>query len=350
MRTYRPTTSSTTQNNKEKLVFVREGVLYGLVIEKSKDDSASINRGIVSTPSIVYYANNTKCLIDYSTQTNKDLDVKLEEYFSQIQNGTGLTLYNGTYTDSNSNVLADVSGDYIFRSYYNGIVEADVVSVESLDVKINRYDKNRFDQIPYLLASTMTQGPEIKTLIKNKLGKNTRNSFNYLGVRVGDYIKLTDISSQLKVLEMSVDSDGNEYITVDKDIDVQDFTNIKTKVDIFYPVVDSYTNPPDVAETAVGACIEYYNGVIIACTDNHTLSQCRFRSSAINSITTEITPNTFCATPETDTSIQRNSTDNLIQLTSTLASAMSNMNSTSGVAGVVNKSGNTKNGFYGRPF
>jgi hypothetical protein len=350
MRSYRSTTTSTTQNNKEKLVFVREGVLYGLMIEQAKDDTASINRGIVSTPSIVYYANNAKCLIDYSTQTNKDIDVKLQEYFSQLQDGIGFTLYNGTYTDINSNILADVSGSYTFRSYYNGIIEADVISVESLSSTINRYDKNRFDQIPYILASSMSQGTEIKTIIKNKLGKNTRNSFNYLGVRVGDYIKLTDISSQLKIVEMSVDSDGNEYITVDKQLDSQDLTNIKTKVDVFYAVVDSYISPPDVNETITGACIEYYNGVIIACTDNHTLSQCRFRSSAVNSISTEITPNTFCSTPESDTSIQRSSTDSLVQLTTTLANAMANINTTSGVAGVVNKSGNTKNGFYGRPF
>jgi hypothetical protein len=64
MRSYRPTTSSTKQNTKEKLVFVREGVLYGLVIEKAKVDTASINRGITSTPTVVYYSNNTKYIHD----------------------------------------------------------------------------------------------------------------------------------------------------------------------------------------------------------------------------------------------------------------------------------------------
>ena len=350
MRSYRPTTSSTKQNSKEKLIFVREGVLYGLVIEKAKIDTASINRGIVSTPTVVYYSNNTKCLIDYSNQTNKDLEVKLEEYFSQIENGTGLTLFNGTYTDTNANITADLSGDYVFRSYYNGIIEADVSSVTTLSPTINRYDKTRFDEIPYLIAETITTGLETKTIIKNKLGKNTKNSFNYLGVRAGDYIKLTDISSQLKVLDITVDSDGNEYVTVDKDLEETDLTNLKTKVDIYYTIVDSYVTPPDLTETETGACIEYFNGVVISCTDNHTPSQCRFRSSTINSIVTEITLNTFCSTPETDTSIQRNTSDNLVQLTTTLANALNNISNSSGVAGVINKNGNTKNGFYGRPF
>lgn len=350
MRSYRPTTTSTKQNSKEKLIFVREGVLYGLVIEKAKIDTASINRGIVSTPTVVYYSNNTKCLIDYSNQTNQELETKLEEYFSQVQNGTGLTLFNGTYTDTNSNIDADLSGGYVFRSYYNGIVEADVTSVTSLSSTINRYDKTRFNEIPYLVATSITDGNEPKTIIKNKLGKNTKNSFNYLGVRVGDYIKITDISSQLKVVDMTVDSDGNEYITVDKELDEVDLTNLKTKVDIYYSVVDSYATPPDLTETETGACIEYYNGVVVNCTDNHTASQCRFRSSTTNSIVTEITMNTFCSTPETDTAIQRNSADNLVQLTTTLANALSNISSSAGVAGVVNKNGNTKNSFYGRPF
>jgi len=350
MRSYRPTTTSVKENSKEKLVFVREGVLYGLVIEKSKIDPTSINRGIVSTPSIVYYSNNTKCLIDYSNQTNKDLDTKLTDYFSQIENGTGLTLYNATYKDTNSNIVADLSGSYTFRSYYNGIIEADVNSVTTLSERINRYDKNRFDEIPYFVAQTLTEGIETKTIIKNKLGKNTRNSFEFLGIRVGDYVKLTDISSQLKVIEMTVDSDGNEYITVDKELDATDLTNLKTKIDIYYSVIDSYTTPPDLTETETGACIEYHNGIIISCSNNHTLSQCRFRSSTTNSITTEITLNTFCSTPETDTSIQRSSTDNLVQLTTTLANAINNISSSSGVAGVINKNGNTKNGFYGRPF
>jgi hypothetical protein len=347
MRSYRSTTTSTKQNSKEKLVFVREGVLYGLVIEKSKDDSASINRGIVSTPSIVYYSNNTKCLIDYSNQTNSDIETKVDEYFSQIKNGTGLTLFNGSYTDTNSNSTADLSGDYVFRSYYNGIIEADVTAVTSLSTTINRYDKNRFDEIPYLIAKTLTNTPEIKTIIKNKLGKNTKNSFNYLGLRIGDYIKITDVSSQVKILDMSIDSDGNEYIVVDKDIDSMDLTNIKTKIDIYLPVIDSYIDPPNITETITGACVQYFNGVVISCADNHTVSQCRFRASPSQGIISEITLNRFCATPETDTSIQRSFNDSLVQMTSAMASSM---NSSSNVAGVINKSGNTKNGFYGRPF
>ena len=348
MRSYQQTTNFVTKNTKEKLVFVREGVLYGLVIENAKVDKTSINRGITSTPTVIFYSNNTKCLIDYSNQTNFDIFKKLEEYFSQIQNGTILYLYNGTYTDVNSNKTADLTGQYVFRSYYNGIVEADVTSVSVLSSTINRYDKTNFELIPYLVAATFTEQLETKTIIKNKLGKNTRNSFNFLGVKVGDYIKLTD-TSQLQVTDMNIDSDGNEYLVVDKILNPADLTNLKTKVDIYIPTAESFTVSPNLEETTVGACVEYQNGVVISCTDNHTITQCRFRAMPTKGITTEITLNGFCATPETDKAIQRPLTDNLVQLTTTIANAMANMNSAS-VAGTVNRGGNSKNAFYGRPF
>lgn len=348
MRVYKPTTTFTKQNTKEKLVFVREGLLYGLVIQKAKIDKVSLNRGITSTPTVVFYDNNTKCLIDYSNQTNKDIEPKLKEYFSQIESGTTLYLYNGIYTDPNTNITADLTGQYVFRSYYNGIVEADVTSVNSLSTQINRYDKTRFEEIPYLVSNTLVEGSDTKTIIKNKLGKNTKNSFNYLGIKQGDFIKITDYSSQLQVLDISIDSDGNEYIVVDKNIDDMDMTNLKTKIDVFIPVIDTYITPPDPSETATGSCVEYANGIVISCTDNHTISQCRFRSSPIRGIKTEITLNRFCTTPETSTAVQRENADNLTMLTNTLASLVSNMNSS--VSGVVNKSGNSTNTFYGRPF
>ena len=61
MRSYRPTSTSLKQNPKEKLILVREGLFYGLVIEDAKVEKASINRGITSTPTFVFYSNNTKC-------------------------------------------------------------------------------------------------------------------------------------------------------------------------------------------------------------------------------------------------------------------------------------------------
>jgi hypothetical protein len=226
------------QVKQEKLILVREGFLYGLKVEKYKSETSSLNRGITSTPSFVFYSSNTKVLIDFTNQTNSDLEKPIFDFFNQIQSGTNITITNGIYNDPNLNVTANVSGVYRFRGYFNGIVEADVISGTILSNKINRYDKTRFEQIPYIVATTFKSTTD-KTVIKNRFGKNTKNSFNYLGVKVGDYIKITDMDKSAKILEIDVDTDGNEYIVIDRDISAIDLTNIKTTVLVYVSVVDA---------------------------------------------------------------------------------------------------------------
>ena len=334
------------QIKKEKLVLVREGFLYGLSIQKYKSETSSLNRGITSTPNFVFYNNNTRALIDFTNQTNSEIDSTISAFFNQINSGTTITIYNGLYNDPNLSVTSNLSGTYVFRSFYNGIVEADVTSVSSLSAKINRYDKTRFEQIPYIVPSTL-KVTDAKTIIKNRFGKNSKNSFDYLGIKVGDYVKITDMTYSAKVVEKSVDTDGNEYIAIDQDFASTDLTNLKTTVLVYIPVVDGYTQEPNVKETDVGACLEYVNGVVVSCTNNNTISQCRMRSNASTGITTEITIGTFCSTPETDTAIQTDTTNNLIQITSNLVNAVTSINN---ISGPVLKNNNSKNSFYGRPF
>ena len=71
------------------------------------------------------------------------------------------------------------------------------------------------------------------------------------------------------------------------------------------------------------------------------------RSSVLNEITTEITLDTFCSTPETDTAVQKDTSTNLIQITNNLANAVSTINN---ISGPLLKNNNSKNSFYGRPF
>lgn len=330
---------------KDKLVFVRSGMFHGITIERSKAEKATINRGIVSTPNIVFYSNNTKCIIDYTNQTNDSISNIVTSYFNQLNPGTTFSIYNGEYTDTNSEVIADVAGEYIFRSHINGIIKADVSNVNSLSNTVSRYDKTRFDKIPYLIANSVTDDVSFKTIVKNKLGKNTKSSFNYLGLKVGDYITFKDQETPVKVLESKIDSDGSEYLLVEGILDEADLTGNGTRVNLYFNVSGDYDVQPDTNEIEVGACIEYFNGVIISCTDNHTISQCRMRAE--KGVTTEITPGTFCATPETETAIQTNVTENLVQVTSALVNAVTNV---SNVSGPVLKGTNSKNSFYGRPF
>ena len=351
MRNYKPTATSSKQNTQQKLVFAREGVFYGLLIQNEKSDKVSFNQGITSTPTFVFYSNNTKCLIDYTSQTNELIESTIESYFSQISSGTTFYVYNGYYIDTNLNRIADLSGEYIFRNYYNGIIEADVVSVESFSTNINRYDKARFEQIPFLVANVFTQKEEVQSIIKNRFGKNTKNSFNYLGAKVGDYIKLSDITSQLKILEINTDPDGNEYILVDRKLNEADLTNIKTKINLYVPydgkIEPIFENIQNSQE--IGSCVEYLNGIQITCTNNHTREQCFLRGNvgSSSSPSTNFNPSSFCSVPETSSAVQTDTTTTLLQMTNALATTLTNMNN---MSGVIRSGSGVKSAFYGRQF
>lgn len=340
------------QETIDKLVLVRSLLLYGLTIEQYKQDKISLNRGITSTPTFIFYSNNTKCFVDYTNQLNLDLEVKVNEFFNSITAGTTLTLANALYRDPSSNEIANLSGNFVYRQNNNGIISLDVTSVNSLSTKINRYDKKNFEDIPYFSANSVTKSKLSRTIIKNRFGKNTKNSFSYLGILPGDYIKLENtLSNPCKVLDINIDSDGNEYIIIDQLIDSQDLTNLQTRVNVYVERKERYSGYIDIKEDEkgqIGACIRYFNDIVISCSDNNTLSQCRLRANDREQIRTELTFGTFCRTPETDAAVQTTQSDSLIQITSTLASALAN--TSMNVSGPLLKNGNSKNSFYGRPF
>ena len=320
------TTKLKKSSKQEKLVLLRQTFLLGLVIEKYKSEVISINRGITSTPNVVFYQSNTKCLLDFTNITNTDIADTIKEYFTQIPTGTTIYLVNGGYYDPNSKERSDLSGTFTFRSFVDGIVKVDVVSVSSLSTKINRYDKTKFEDIPYIVS----------------------NSFSYLGVNTGDFIEIPTILSPSKVFEINIDSDGNEYILIENDIVGVDLTSKKTLINIYIDVIDSYQTNPSITETETGSCVIRENGIIIKCIDNNTKSQCRFRSSKLKNLSSEISINSFCSTPETDTAIQKTVTENLVQITSALVNSITNINNTA--VGPINKNGSSRNSFYGRSF
>lgn len=335
------------KTKKEKLILVREGIMYGLSIERSKSEKNSIIRGILSTPNFVFHTSNTKCLVDYTNQTNEIIPEEISKFFTQLSAGTSLTLYNAIYSDPNSELTADLSGTYTFKNYFEGIVNLDVVSGQVFSSSLVRYDKTRFEEIPYFVANTIQNQSYVTTIIKNRFGKNSKNSFNNYGIKIGDFVSIGSNETPIKVIDLKIDEDGNEYITLDTLYTVEDRTSLPTKIKVYIPTTDKLSFTPDITQNKLGSCIEYFNNVVISCTDNHTVDQCKMRASVSKAISIEITPGTFCSTPDTETALQTNVTENLVQVTSALVSAVSNV---SNVSGPILKGTNSKNSFYGRPF
>lgn len=347
---FQNTTNYKQITNAEKLVLVRSGVLYGLSFETVKQETISYNSGITSIPTFVFVNNNTECFLDFSNQTNKDLESKINLFFKKIAPLTTFYIHNAYYYNTSTEEKADLSGEYVFTEFFNGIVKATVTSVDTLSPNVKRYDKKYFEEIPLLMMNSIvsTENQDI-TIIRNIFGTNTKNSFNYLGIKIGDFIQLSEADSKYEILEIVTDPNGTETVKVKGKIPANNLIDVKVLVQVYIRYVGQYTTEPNINELEVGACVQIQNGVIISCIDNNTLSQCRFRSNALSSIDSSFTYNTFCFTPETDTAVQKTDTDKLIEITNLLARNIATATSNiSNVAGPVNRNGNSKTGFYGR--
>lgn len=347
---FQNTTNYKQITNTQKLVLVRSGVLYGLSFETVKQETISYNSGITSIPTFIFMNNNTECFLDFSNQTNKEIESKVNAFFTKISPLTTFYIHNAFYYDPSTEDKADLSGEYVFTEFFNGIVKATVTSVDTLAQNVKRYDKKYFEEIPLIMMNSIvsTENQDI-TIIRNIFGKNTKNSFNYLGVKVGDFIQLSEAESKYEILEILTDPNGTESIKVKGKIPSNDLVDVKVLIRVFIRYFGQYTVDPDINETRIGACVQTQNGVIISCIDNNTLSQCRFRTDYLNNIDASFTYDTFCFTPETDTAVQKTNTDKLIEITNLLARNIANTTSSiANIAGPVNNNGNSKTAYYGR--
>ena len=344
------TTNYKQSTTAEKLILVRTSVMYGLSYEIVKQETISYNSGITSIPTIIFINNNTQCFLDFSNQTNTDTETKVKSFFSKFAIGTTFYIYNGLYSDTNTENTADLSGEFTFAEYFNGIIKANVTSVANLNADIVRYDKKYFEEIPLIVASSIISSETNQiTIVRNLFGYNTKNSFNRIGVKVGDFISFSEVSGKYEILEISLEPNGVESMKLNGVIPVKSIIDEKVLVSIYIRTTDTFTQDADVNETQLGSCVQSQDGVVISCTDNHTSSQCRFRSSLVNNITSTITFGSFCVTPETDTAVEISTTDKLVTITNLLASNIALASSNiANVAGPVNRNGNSKTGFYGR--
>jgi hypothetical protein len=347
---FQNTTNYKQATNAEKLVLVRTNVLYGLSFEVVKQETISYNSGITSVPTIIFINNNTQCFIDFSNQTNSDVEYKVKSFFSKISVGSTFYIYNGLYSDPNTENTADLSGEFTFAEYFNGIIKANVTNISSINADVVRYDKKYFEEIPLIVASSITSTETNQvTVIRNLFGSNTKNSFNHIGAKIGDFVSFSEIEGKYEIIEMSVDPHGVETMKVNGVIDPQILTDSKILVSLYIRTTEQFTQDADVNETQLGSCVQSQGGVVISCMDNHTASQCRFRSSIADNTTTTISFGVFCTTPETDTAVETSTTDKLVKITNLLASniALASTN-IANVAGPVNRNGNSRTGFYGR--
>lgn len=278
--------SKLAKKNAKNLVLARTGLFYGLKYIKVKEEKISSNRGITSTPNFLFYENNTKVMIDFSDNKNTTKKEELDLFWNLLVDGMTFGIYDAELINSNNKIKYDLSGVYTFKNLEDMVVFAEVNSVEKITTDLNLYSKTDFSNLPNFIFTNIIEPEKKETLttIVNSLGKNTKNSFNYIGAKVGDFIQLQGKQNKFEVADYSIDSEGKEIIKVYGDITEEDRTNTKTFIGLFVEKKNENIIDVDITDQATGACYERENGVIISCVSNNTNSQCLLRKTSNNEV------------------------------------------------------------------
>lgn len=306
------------QKSGKNLVLSRTGLFYGLQYFPVKEEKNSVNRGITSTPNFLFYDNNTKVIIDFSDFKNVNSKEEVESFWKLVQGGMTFTVTNGELYNQTTATTYDVSGTYVFRKIENLTIHADVTTVSNIGTKINLYSKTEFTTTPNFEFSLIIS-PSIqqkKTKIYNKLGPNSKNSFTFFGATVGDYIQLQNYNIRYQILEIKIDSEGKEIVTIDGLLTEEDRTSSKTFVALYIEkknIKDIEVNPSD---DVVGSCSALSNGLTVSCYNNQTQSQCLCRLNDNEEIL--FTINGSCVETSTTTSTSPTSTDLLTDIAQNL--------------------------------
>lgn len=296
------------QNNRPQgqgkdLISVRSGSFYGLKIEKKVLESSSYKRGIVATPNFYFYDSDTKVMIDFSDYKNSTTDEQIQEFFTLNLTGSTFTVQQAEWVNSElfKNKIS-LNGTYTIQSYQNNILFANVVSIEEFESDIKRYDKKYFVDVPnFNLLVNTTQDDLPITHIINRLGKNSKNSFTYLGASVGDYVSLSVSSKKFEILDIFIDEEGKEVVEILGELSTQDLTTTLTNI-VIYVKNQDFINVNNFDNIKTGKCNVVKSGVSF-CFDNQTELQCQCRKNSKLDELATFSVGTFC--PDIDIVIKR---------------------------------------------
>lgn len=315
------------QGQGRDFVPVRSGSLYGLKIEKKVLESSSYKRGIVASPNFLFYDNDTKVMIDFSDYKNSTTDDEIKEFFTLNLTGDTFSVDQGEWVNTEifKNKIS-LSGTYTIEEYKNNILFANVSDVPQFESSIKRYDKKYFVDVPnFTILVNSTQDNNPISHIVNKLGKNSKNSFSYLGAIVGDYVSLSISSKKFEILDIFIDEEGKEIIEILGELDAQDLTTSITNVVIYIKNQD-FSEIKTLDNVIVGKCNVTKNNVAF-CYDNQTQLQCECRKNKNFNEISVFTKSLFC--PDTDVIVQRTtSIDQLSEIAKDTRTILNNVTQT----------------------
>lgn len=288
----RNTKRTFTKKDKRSFYLVASDVFFGLVFSREESYDYKINRSLTTTPSFLFYENQSKVVIDYSNSKNESDLSFVSSFFNSLEPGITFTIESATYNEPSTGVKANISGVYSFTSFDKGkIVRADLVSAINISPKKDLYNGLYFTATPQLAKASgvVSTTQQRKNIVKNTLSIG-QFSFRKMGVRVGDYVEFSGIQTnenvKMKVINYFIDTEGVEGIEVDTDLISENLIGSPIMMNIYFE--GEPTTEVNIEDKTYGSCLVISPIGVVSCTQCQNEFMCTERARKRNSTSSYI--------------------------------------------------------------
>jgi len=265
-------------------VEVRGATLYGIELLRS-DEYNLYNKRLKCSPQFVYFDSYNKVLIDYNECLQSSDFEELTLFFGGLTAGYTFTVSNAEYLDESEVIDANLGGTYIFDSYVNNIVIADVVAIQNIDNEITKYNRDYFIQPPQFNRLAGLSGTTYN-VIRNVLG---RELLNNLGLYYGDFISVNGSTlnpGYIGVSYVKTLDNGEELLFLTDSVVNENYIGQQTQFKVFMRGINDLSKSSD--DTELGSSKLYDNeGIFLECFENQTELQSYLRQFKYPSAYTE---------------------------------------------------------------
>ncbi len=207
---------NTKRRDKTTPEFYASAVFRGLSFSNDFQDRIDFDRPIRFNPEITLLEGNTRALINFNG-CKDDLE---NEYIDQVINGlsmgNGFTLSNAQHIDSISGEISNISAGFTAGSTFDKAIFAHVYTVTSPQNYDKKYKAEGFvKDTEFDFSAITSSNTNESNAIKNLFGRNLSPSFETIGVKFGDTVRIESGSNTGKIFNVtgtSIDSEEMETL------------------------------------------------------------------------------------------------------------------------------------------
>jgi len=214
-------------------------VFHGISFSNDFQDRIDFDRPIRFNPEITLLEGNTRALINFNGCRDELENEYIDKVINGISLGDGFTLSDGQHIDSTSGEISNLSGGFTCGATFSKIIFAHVYTIDSAQNYNKKYRGDGFvgDVVTDFSALSSLNTNE-SNAITNLFGRNVSPSFETIGVRVRDLVRVETGSNTGKSFQVSgikINSEDIEtlFFGISADLAEESRLNQSTRMSFF---------------------------------------------------------------------------------------------------------------------